>query len=91
MERSGGGGDVKCVETLATQERCDCWNVPDSDGYIPIMWALKEGKIDMVEILLRCPRVDLSCKDKKGWTLLFRAVQSNDLGEKITLMIINHS
>ena len=51
------GGDVKCVETLAAQERCECWNVPDSDGDTPIRRALKEGKTELVKILLRCPRV----------------------------------
>ena len=51
------GGDVKCVETLVAQERCECWNVPDSDGDTPIRRALKEGKTELVKILLRCPRV----------------------------------
>ena len=78
------GGDVRCVETLAAQERCDCWNVPDMWGITPIMWALKEGKTEIVEILLRCSRVDLSCRDKEGWSLVFRAIQRNKLGEKMS-------
>ena len=75
-------GNVKCVETLAAQERCDCWNVPDSDGDTPIMWALKDDKAKIFKILLRCPRVDLSCRDEGGWSLVFRAIQMNKLGEK---------
>ena len=63
------GGDVKCVETLAAQERFDCWNVPDSEGDTPLMLAISEDNYGVVEILLRCPRVDLSCRDKKGWSL----------------------
>ena len=55
------------------------------------MKALKEGQIEIVQILLNCPRVDLSCKDKKGWSLLFRAIQEGLLGKKITPMIINHN
>ena len=63
------GGNVKCVETLAAQERCDSWNVPNYNGHTPIMvaWgdtpimmALKEDKTEIVEILLECPRVDVN-------------------------------
>ena len=43
--------------------------------------ALKKGKTEMVEILLRCPRVYQSCRDKEGWSLVFRAIQRNKLGE----------
>ena len=79
-------GHVKCVETLAAQERCECWNIPDDingdKGNTPIMMALKKGKTEIVEILLQCPRVDLSCRDKEGWSLVFRAIQRKKLGEK---------
>ena len=80
-------GKVKCVETLAAQERCDFWNVPNSDGDTPLMMALKKNKIDVVEILLRCPRVDLSCRNREGWSLVFRAIQRNKLGEKALLNV----
>ena len=74
----------KCVEILAAQEGCDCWNVPDWDGDTPIMRAQKWNRTDIVEILLRCPRVDVNCRDKEGWSLLFIAIQKkNNLGEKI--------
>ena len=76
-------GDVKFVETLAAQERYVCWNVPNIVGETPIMKALNYGKTEIVEILLRCPRVDLSCRDWEGWSLVFRAIQMNKLGEKI--------
>ena len=75
-------GDMKCVETVAAQESFNCWNVPDMRGDTPIMWALKVGKTEIVEILLRCPRVDLSCRDKEGWSLVFRAIHFKELGEK---------
>ena len=75
----------KCLETLAAQERCECWNIPDrSYGDTPIMRALKRGKTEIVEILLRCPRVDLSCRDREGWSLVFRAIQRNKLGEQMS-------
>ena len=59
------GGDLKCVETLAAQERFDCWNVPDWRGDTPIMLALKEDKTEIVEILLECPRVDVNVVDRE--------------------------
>ena len=59
------GGNVKCVETLAAQERFDCWNVPDWRGETPIMLALKEDKTEIVEILLECPRVDVNVVDRE--------------------------
>ena len=37
------GQDVKCVETLAAQEKCQCWNVPDSDGDTPVLMALMDS------------------------------------------------
>ena len=75
---------AQIVETLAAQESFDCWNVPDRYGDTPIMKALKNGRTELVEILLRCPRVDLSCRDREGWSLVFRAIQNNSLGEKIS-------
>ena len=77
------GGDLKCVETLAAQERFDCWNVPDSDGDTPVMRALKEDETEIVDILLRCPRVDLSCRDREGWSLVFIAIQKKKIGDQI--------
>ena len=82
-------GHARFVETLAALERCDCWNVPDHRGDTPIMWAFKAAetealKTEILEILLRCPRVDLSCRDKGGWSLVFRAIQRNQLGEKMS-------
>ena len=89
-------GDVKCVETLAALETFDCWNVPgtevvdDSDGDPPIMWALHNRQTEIVDILLRCPRVDLSIRDRidGGWSLVFRAIQRNKLGEKMSKCLV---
>ena len=77
------GGNVKYVETLAAEEMFHSWNIPDIDGDTPIMMALKEDKINIFEVLLRCLRVDLSYRNQEGWSLVFRAIQRNKLGEKI--------
>ena len=78
---------MKCVETLAAQDRCYCWNVPDMEGNSPIMIALQRDRIKIVEILLRSSRVDLNCRDSEGWSLLFRALQKKKLGEEIWIYI----
>ena len=67
---------MKCVETLAAQERCDCWNVP---GDTPAMVALKQNKKDIVKILLTNNRVDLELKDKNGDGLITIAHKTGDL------------
>jgi len=74
-------GNVKSVETLAAQEKCQCWNVNDTDGDTPVLKALKENKMDILKILLKCPRVDLSCRDADGWSLLFRAIAMKNRGK----------
>ena len=81
-------GYPRCVEILATQERFDCWNFPDSDGNTPIMKALKANMKEIVRILLRCPRVDLSCRDREGWSLVLRAIQRNKLGEEMSKYLV---
>ena len=52
------GGDVKSVKTLIAEARFDSWNVPDLRVDTPIMMALKRNRTDLVEIFLKCPRVD---------------------------------
>ena len=71
----------QCVKILASQKRCQCWNVRNSDGDTPVMIALKKNQTKIVEILLDCPLVDLKCRDKEGWCLLFRALERNKLGK----------
>ena len=55
------------------------------DGDTPVMWAFKLDMTELVKILLRCPRVDLSCRDKEGWSLVFRAIQRDEFGEKMSI------
>ena len=72
------------VETFANLETFDCWNIPDKKGNTPIMYALKNRFTKGVEILLNCPRVDLNCRDKEGWSLVFRAIQIGNVGKKMS-------
>ena len=50
-------------------------------GRTPIMIALERNRIRIVEILIGNPRVDLTCRDSEGWSLLFRVIQKKNLGE----------
>ena len=52
------------VETLAAQQRCDCWSLTNRRGDTPLMFALKEGKTDIVKILAKYPQVDLDVVDE---------------------------
>ena len=59
--------DEKYLETLASSPSFNSWNSPDYEGDTPICWALKHGgKTEIVEILAKCPRVDLSVVDVSG-------------------------
>ena len=53
------GANVTCLEILASQRRFHFWNICDHDGNTPLMLAVMMDDMKMVEILARCPRVDL--------------------------------
>ena len=74
-------GVVRSVDTFANQEKFDCWNVSDKNGDTPVMMAFKSGKTDIVQILVGCPRVDLTIRDKEGWTLVMRTIAGKELCE----------
>ena len=38
------GGNVRCVEILAEQENCDCWNIPDPVGDTPLLYPVGHQK-----------------------------------------------
>ena len=59
----------KCVEILTGQKKCKCWNIPDRNGDTPLLAAAKNNKIGMVRPLIKCPRVDLKTRDKRGSSL----------------------
>ena len=59
----------KCVEILTVQERCKSWNIPDKNGDTPILAAIKTNKMEIVRLLMNCPRVDLRTRDKNGSSL----------------------
>ena len=82
------GGGVKCVETLAAQEKCECWNVPDSAEDTPFLKALKRNKMDILQILLQCPRVDLNMKDDNGDSLIMVALKTDKID--LVMQLLQH-
>ena len=46
-----------------------------------VMKGLKEDKTEIVKVLVGCPRVDLTIRDKEGWTLVMRTIAGKKLGE----------
>ena len=81
-------GDLQCVETLALEERCACWQVPDKLGRTPVQEAIEGGKVDILRILARCPRVDFSyrdIRDNRGQTLAELAIRTRNLSLLETL------
>ena len=60
------GGSVECVKLLAKVEGVP-WNEKDSNGYTPLMWALRENKMDIAKVLLQCPGVDVTDVDDEDF------------------------
>ena len=56
---------VDFMKMLARQEKYNNWNVADIDGDTPIMKAVKRNQSEIIEILLKCPRVDLDAVDRR--------------------------
>lgn len=64
------GERLKCLKLLSKDPRVD-WNVMNKeDSDVPIIYALRREKIDMVEILMKTPGVNLDVKDRNGQTLV---------------------
>ena len=74
-------GCVRSVEILASQKKFDCWNVLDINGNTLVMMALDRGDSGILKILLGCPRVDLTIRDKYGWSLVMMTIAGKKLGE----------
>ena len=54
---------MKCVEILAAQEGFNLWNVMNMKGVTPIMMALREGRREIVNVLLNYAREGLTFEE----------------------------
>ena len=73
-------GDQKDIKLLLESKTLD-WNVAAAEEDPAIMWALKNDKIDLVQLLLSSPGINLEIRDREGWSLLFRAISRGNLGK----------
>ena len=56
---------LRCMELLSGDRRVD-WNIKNSDGDTPVMYCLKNNKIEMARCLINTPGVDLDTVDREG-------------------------
>ena len=61
-------GEVEDIKLLV-QDGVINWNAASQKEDAAIMWALKNGKLDVVLTLLNVPVVDLEVRDKDNLTL----------------------
>ena len=55
----------RCLELLSGDRRVD-WNIKNPDGETPVMYCLKNNKIEMARCLINTPGVDLDTVDRDG-------------------------
>ena len=60
-----GGDRQRCLKLLSGDRRVD-WNIENSDGETPVMYCLKDNKIEMARCLINTPGVDLDTVDRDG-------------------------
>lgn len=65
VESEGGASAVRCVQLLSQNRRVN-WNIKNREGDTPVMFCLKNNKIEMARILLSTPRVNLNTRDRQG-------------------------
>ena len=61
-------GEVEDIKLIAKAGGVN-WNAASPKEDAAIMWALKNGKLDVVLTLLNVPGVDLEVRDKDNLTL----------------------
>ena len=59
------GDRQRCVELLSGDRRVD-WNIKNRNGDTPVMFCLKNNKIEMARCLINTPGVDLDTVDRDG-------------------------
>ena len=62
------GNIVRCLQLMTGVSSMD-WNsklTSYCDGEPPLIYLLKKNKLEKFKVLVKCPNVDLSCRDKNG-------------------------
>ncbi|GMF29994.1 unnamed protein product [Phytophthora fragariaefolia] len=58
-------------------------NTKNNEGYTALMWAAREGRIDVVRFLTEQSYTDVNTIDKNGWTAIMLAAQ-NGMGDVVS-------
>ena len=71
--------DIECVKILSTLTHIPVdWNIRNIFGEYPIIMSLKYSEIEIFQILLSAPGIDLSVTDDRGRSIAYIAVQQYD-------------
>jgi len=65
VKNSVWGNSLGCVKLLSEEPSVE-WNTRDEIGDTPLLFCLKQKKLDLARILLSNPRVDLHVQNKAG-------------------------
>jgi len=81
------GDSVKCLQLMTGVSAMD-WNsklTSDHGGDPPLIYLLKENKLERFKVLVKCPNIDLSCKDGNG-DGLEKIARANDQKEFLKVL-----
>ena len=59
-------GDRQRIVEILSQDRRVNWNIKNSDGDTPLMYCMKNNKMEMARCLINTPGVDLDTVDRDG-------------------------
>ena len=83
--------DPELIQTflkhLATQPKGIC-NVPNEEGNVPLIFAVRRGSKEVLEQLLNTGLVDVSCRNKAGNNALDIAIKQED--PELVMTILKH-
>ena len=65
VENTSRGDPVRCLELLSQDTRLE-WNVRDRAGDTPLMFCVKNNKMEMAKVLLNSPSVNPHIPDRDG-------------------------
>ncbi|MBY0352911.1 ankyrin repeat domain-containing protein [Candidatus Babeliales bacterium] len=54
-------------------------NIPDSDGFTPLQWAIVDNVQELYQLLLEDPKLTINAQNKYGETALHHAVEANNV------------
>ena len=75
-------GEEEDIRLLVQSGTVD-WTETGENEDPAILWALKNDKLAIVQLLINAPDINLNIRDREGWSLVFRAISTRNRGEFI--------